>query len=111
MCGKPSETVEIFIINNFAKWKWTAVRDCPDDFMSVLNGPTAPKFHFTKSSAAPEPWKGFWGMDRIQLDDWHYDLQLEYGYGTETSIMVTFDGFPAGSKDPTIHPVVTASRI
>lgn len=109
--GKPNIKVEWFIKNSKTKWKWTAVRDCPDDLLARLNSGNPPYLNYLPSSAVPSPWKGFYRMDRIFIGDMHYDLQLEYGMGDEKSIMLTFDGFPISSKDPTIHPVVVATKI
>lgn len=91
-------------------WKWTPVRDCPDELIAVLNRNDVPFLNFLRSSHAPSPWKGFYRMDRITIGDMYYDLQLEYGMGDEGSIMLTFDGIPVGSKTPTLIPVAVATR-
>ncbi len=90
--------------------KWTPVRDCPPEFIEALNSDHAPFLEWRASSAAPSPWKGFYQMDRVTVGDMFYDLQLEYGMGDEQSIMLTFDGFPIGSKSPTLIPVAVAAK-
>lgn len=59
---------------NSNPWKWTPIRDCPPEFITALNSDNAPFLEWLPSSAAPNPWKGFYRMDRITVGDMFYDL-------------------------------------